>query len=92
MQFSASFVRSVYAAVMLASAASALPFAGSLKHTTMQVRAVAADKTIESFHPESSFEVPNILCAVYQRVADEYLISDLRCGRGRPPALRPCRV
>ncbi|KAM5541577.1 hypothetical protein V8D89_004767 [Ganoderma adspersum] len=57
MQFSISFVRSVYVAVMLASAASALPFAGSLKHTTMQVRAIGADKTVESFHPESSFEI-----------------------------------
>ncbi|KAM5541593.1 hypothetical protein V8D89_004783 [Ganoderma adspersum] len=56
MQFSASFVRSVYAAVVFASAASALPFAGSLKHTTMQVRVVSVDKTVESFHPESSFE------------------------------------
>ncbi|KAI1785165.1 Fungalysin metallopeptidase-domain-containing protein [Ganoderma leucocontextum] len=56
MQFSTSFVRSVYTAVMLASAAVALPFAGSLKHTTMQVRTIGVDKTVESFHPESSFE------------------------------------
>nr|VWO94078.1 Extracellular metalloproteinase 1 (EC (Fungalysin MEP1) [Ganoderma boninense] len=56
MQFSASFVRSVYVAVVLAAAAFALPFSGSLKHTTTQVRTVSADKTVESFHPESSFE------------------------------------
>ncbi|KAM5541104.1 hypothetical protein V8D89_005237 [Ganoderma adspersum] len=52
MRLSTSFVRSVYAAVMLASAASALP-AGS---TTMQVRDIRANKAIESFHPESLFE------------------------------------
>ena len=77
MQLSASFVRSVYVAVMLASAASALPFAGSLKHTTMQVRAIGADKTVESFYPESSFEV-RIGQSMYEHAADEHCFPDLR--------------
>ncbi len=80
MQLSTRFVRSVYAAVMLASAASALPFAGSLKHTTMQVRAIGLDKTVESFHPESSFEV-GIGCVMHDHTTDEYLDSDIRRER-----------
>ncbi|PIL32515.1 hypothetical protein GSI_05218 [Ganoderma sinense ZZ0214-1] len=56
MQLSARFVRSVYAAVILASAASAVPFPDSLKHTTLQVRTIGAHKTVESFHPESLFQ------------------------------------
>ncbi|KAM5541595.1 hypothetical protein V8D89_004785 [Ganoderma adspersum] len=53
MQLSTSFVRSVYAAVMLASAASAFP---SVEHTAMRVREIGADNAIESFYPESRFE------------------------------------
>ena len=79
MQFPASFVRSVFVAVALASAASALPFAGSLKHTTMQVRAIGADKTVESFHPESAFEV-RIGHGTYGHTADQHCFPDLRCG------------
>ena len=80
MQFSASFVRSVFVAVMLASATSALPFAGSLKHTTMQVRAIGADKAVESFYPESSFEVRTVGYETYGHTADEHCFLDLWCG------------
>ena len=73
MQFSLSFVRSVYAAVMLASVASALPFTGS---------AVGADKTVESFHPESSFEVRTGCVISEHGMPDACLASDLRRGRG----------
>ena len=72
MRFSISFVRSVYAAVMLASVASALPFAGS---------AVGVDKTVESFHPESSFEVRTGCVISEHAMTDAYLASDLWCGR-----------
>ena len=80
MQLSASFVRSVYVAIMLASAASALPLAGSLKHTTMQVRAIGADKAVESFYPESSFEVRASEHGTYRHIADEHCFLDFRCG------------
>ena len=81
MQFSASFVRSVYAAVILASTASAVPFAGSAMHATMRVRAVSADKTVDSFHPESSFEVRTGCVISEHAMTEAYLASDLWCGR-----------
>ncbi|TBU38083.1 Fungalysin metallopeptidase-domain-containing protein [Dichomitus squalens] len=56
MQFSTTFFRSVYLAIALAATASAAPFAGSLKHTTLQTRSTSSGLTVESFHPESSFE------------------------------------
>ena len=57
MKLSGAFFRSVVLAVVCAGAALAAPFAGSLKHTTIQRREISLDLVIESFHPESSFEV-----------------------------------
>ncbi|KAH9850436.1 Fungalysin metallopeptidase-domain-containing protein [Lenzites betulinus] len=56
MKFSYSFMKSVLLAVVFASAVTAVPFASSLKHTTVQVREIGTDLIVESFHPESSFE------------------------------------
>ncbi|KAM5541592.1 hypothetical protein V8D89_004782 [Ganoderma adspersum] len=56
MQFSTTFFQSVYLAVTLASTVSAAPFTGSLKLRSFQTRAVSSGLTVESFHPESSFE------------------------------------
>ncbi|KAI0739678.1 Fungalysin metallopeptidase-domain-containing protein [Daedaleopsis nitida] len=56
MKLSGAFFRSVLLAVVCATTASAAPFMGSLKHTTLQVREISPDLVIESFHPESSFE------------------------------------
>ena len=60
MQFSVAFVRSVYLAITLASAALAVPLLSSSKHATIQARTVAGGKIVESFHPESSFEVRTV--------------------------------
>lgn len=58
MQFSYTFFQSVFLAVVLcATSAMASPFPASLKHTTLQIREVSPGLVIESFHPESSFEV-----------------------------------
>ncbi len=56
MKLSYNFFKSVLLAVMLANVVSAAPFTGSLKHTTTQNHSIR-DLVVESFHPESSFEV-----------------------------------
>ncbi|KAI0641703.1 Fungalysin metallopeptidase-domain-containing protein [Trametes meyenii] len=56
MKLSSNFFKLVVLAVMCASGVSAAPFSGSLRHTSVQVRGINPDLTIESFHPESSFE------------------------------------
>ncbi|KAI0357172.1 hypothetical protein OH77DRAFT_1399444 [Trametes cingulata] len=56
MKLSYNFFKSVLLAVLFASVASAAPFAGSLKHTSISVREVSSGVLVESFHPESSFE------------------------------------
>ena len=62
MHFSATFYQSVYLAVTLASAVSAAPFAGNVKLRSFQTRAVSSGLTVESFHPESFFEVCSTVC------------------------------
>ena len=57
MKFSTNFFRSVFLAVVCATAVTAAPFLGSLKHTTIQVREISPDLVVESFHPESTLEV-----------------------------------
>ena len=57
MQFTSTFFQSIYLAVALASAVSAAPFSGSAKLRSFQTRAVSSRLAVESFHPESSFEV-----------------------------------
>ncbi len=61
MKLSGTFFRSVFLAVVCATAASAAPFVGSLKHTTIQRREISPGLVVESFHPESSFEVRKVL-------------------------------
>ncbi|KAJ8481442.1 hypothetical protein ONZ51_g5966 [Trametes cubensis] len=56
MKFSANFSASVILAVLFATAVSAAPFLGSLKHSTTQVRSVGSGLVVESFHPESTLE------------------------------------
>ncbi|RDX50703.1 hypothetical protein OH76DRAFT_1348486 [Lentinus brumalis] len=56
MKFSNNFFRSVFLAIVCATAATAAPFLGSLKHTTLQVREISPDLVVESFHPESTLE------------------------------------
>ena len=77
MQFSTTLFRSVYLAVALAAAASAAPFASSLKYRTIQTRSTSSGLTVESFHPESSFEVRIIKPLL------PLLDIPLKCGRYR---------
>ena len=56
MQFN-KFFNSVLLAVLCASAATASPLAPGAKHATHRVREVSPDLKLETFHPESSYQV-----------------------------------
>lgn len=57
MVFLTKFFTSVLLAVFLASPALSAPWPSDSKHVTHRVRNVGRDFKLESFHPESSFEV-----------------------------------
>ena len=57
MRLSNNLFRIVLLTFALVTSAAAIPFPGSLKHTVLQVRQISPNAVIESFHPESSFEV-----------------------------------
>lgn len=48
---------SVFLAVLCAGSASAVPFPPSSKFSTRRSRVIGRDFKLETFHPESSFEV-----------------------------------
>lgn len=55
------FFASVLLAVLYATTATlAVPFAPDAKHTTHRVRNIGRGLQIETFHPESSYEVINL--------------------------------
>ena len=87
MKFSTNFFRSVFLAVVCATTATAAPFVGSLKHTTLQVREISPGLVVESFHPESTLEVRSRSATFVLMVTLMVHCADIWCERRRPPAL-----
>lgn len=74
MKLSYNFLKSVLLAVVFATVVSAAPFTGSLKHTSTQKRSIG-NLVVESFHPESSFEVSKVFNPVDTTIYSHFLIS-----------------
>ena len=52
---------SVFLAVLCASTASAAPYPSGAKHATHRTREIRRDFKLETFHPESTYEVTRSL-------------------------------
>jgi hypothetical protein len=57
MKFSSKFLSAVYLAVVCASGAVAAPWAQDAKHATHRVREISPTLKLETYHPESTYEV-----------------------------------
>ena len=70
MRLSNNLFRTVLLTFALVASAAAIPFLGSLKHTVLQARQISPNVVIESFHPESSFEVRVSLLVSHSDIED----------------------
>jgi extracellular elastinolytic metalloproteinase len=57
MRFTTAFFAKVALAAMFGSGALAAPWAPAVKHTTHSVRELKSGLKLESYHPESTYEV-----------------------------------
>lgn len=92
MKLSNNFFKSVLLAVVFASVVSATPFSGSLKHTSTQKHSIR-NIVVESFYPESSFEVSHIFQSDrYDQLLISFNLVDFRCRGHCTPTLGSGRV
>lgn len=66
--FSRKFFASIVLAIACASSSAAAPWPSSSKHTTHRVREISPDLQLETYHPESTYEVSKYTAESYLRM------------------------